>query len=87
VQAEQRELLSYLIAKFRLQGVYLEGLTADTLPAYHEKGAVLKAMGTTKIPELLKKLASRMPHRTWVRGRGHRRCEHRPNPLKALLTG
>ena len=45
-----------LVTKFRLKGVYLEGLTAETVPAYREKAATLAAMQDKEIPELMNQL-------------------------------
>ena len=40
----------------RLKAVYFEGLTAETVPAYREKAAVLKENQVKEIPVLLKHL-------------------------------
>jgi hypothetical protein len=56
VQLEQRDLLWHLVTGLRLKAVYLEGLTAETVPAYREKAAVLKEIQVKEIPVLLKQL-------------------------------
>jgi hypothetical protein len=40
----------------RLKAGYLEGLTAETVPAYLDRAKLVKAMGQKEIPELLKQL-------------------------------
>jgi hypothetical protein len=57
VQLEQMALLRCLIKHHGLKRIYCEGLTANDLPNYKEKVAVLKDMEEKQISELRKQLA------------------------------
>lgn len=57
VQLEQMALLRCLIKHHGLNRIYCEGLTANDLPSYKEKVAVLKDMEKKQISELRKQLA------------------------------
>jgi hypothetical protein len=57
VQLEQLALLRCLIRHHGLTRIFCEGLTADGLPVYREKIAVLRQMEETQIGELRRQLA------------------------------
>jgi len=57
VQSEQLAILRCLIKHHGLKRLYAEGLTAEGLPVYQEKIAVLRDMEREQIPSLRKQLA------------------------------